>query len=118
MAKKQNNSVLEAHGVQKLSDYEHARRRTEMYFGSRSPQEQNVLLLSETGFSVQPVTWVPALLTAFREIVDNSLDEFKKAGTLLPVLKVEYNEDELMFSISDNGRGIPIDFVPEHNMNV
>lgn len=113
MAKEKKSSVLAEHGVQQLTEYQHARIRTEMYLGSKSEHEQPVLLFGEDGYNVQNLGWVPALLTSFREIVDNSLDEFVKAGTKDPVLRVMYNEDELEFEISDNGRGIPIDYVPE-----
>lgn len=113
MAKENKSSVLAEHGVQQLTEYQHARIRTEMYLGSKSEHEQPVLLFSEDGYNVQNLGWVPALLTSFREIVDNALDEFVKAGTKDPVLRVMYNEDELEFEISDNGRGIPIDYVPE-----
>lgn len=115
---KKQSAILAQHDVQRLNDYQHARLRTEMYLGSRSVHEHQVLLFSEEGYNVQNLEWVPALVTAFREIVDNSLDEFKKAGTKDPVLKIEYNEETLEFEISDNGRGIPIDYVPDFNMNL
>ncbi|AQW88847.1 putative topoisomerase II large subunit [Erwinia phage pEa_SNUABM_50] len=118
MAKEKKSSVLAEHGVQQLTEYQHARIRTEMYLGSKSEHEQPVLLFNEDGYTVQNLGWVPALLTSFREIVDNSLDEFVKAGTKDPVLRVTYNEDELDFEISDNGRGIPIDYVPETQKHV
>lgn len=119
MAKeKKNSSVLQEHDVQRLSDYSHARIRTEMYLGSRSAHEQQVLIFGENNYEVKTVKWVPALLTAFREIVDNSLDEFTKAGTKDAVLRVKYDESTLEFEISDNGRGIPIDYVPEYNQHV
>jgi len=119
MAKEtKSSSVLSEHDVQRLNDYQHARIRTEMYLGSRSVHEHQVLLFGEDGYNVQNLEWVPALITAFREIVDNSLDEFKKAGTKDPSLKIQYNEDDLSFEISDNGRGIPIDYVPEFNINL
>jgi len=119
MAKeKKNSSVLQEHDVQRLSDYSHARIRTEMYLGSRSAHEQPVLIFGENDYQVKNVTWVPALLTAFREIVDNSLDEFTKAGIKDAVLRVQYDESTLQFIISDNGRGIPIDYVPEYSQHV
>lgn len=118
MAKENKSSVLSEHGIQQLTEYQHARIRTEMYLGSKSEHEQPVLLFSEDGYTVQNLGWVPALLTSFREIVDNSLDEFVKAGIKDPVLKVEYNEDELEFEISDNGRGIPIDYEPVSQKHV
>ena len=119
MAKeKKNSSVLQEHDVQRLSDYSHARIRTEMYLGSRSAHEQPVLIFGENNYEIKNVTWVPALLTAFREIVDNSLDEFTKAGTKDAVLRVLYDESTLQFEISDNGRGIPIDYVSEFNQHL
>lgn len=118
MAKEKKSSVLAEHGVQQLTEYQHARIRTEMYLGSKSEHEQPVLLFGEDGFNVQNLRWVPALLTSFREIVDNSLDEFVKSGAKSPTLHVTYNEDELEFEISDNGRGIPIDYVPEAQKHV
>lgn len=119
MAKEtKSSSVLSEHDVQRLNDYQHARIRTEMYLGSRSVHEHQVVIFDEEGYNVQNLEWVPALVTAFREIIDNSLDEFKKAGTKDPSLKIQYNEDDLSFEISDNGRGIPIDYVPEFNINL
>lgn len=119
MAKgKKTSSVLEQHGVQQLTEYEHARIRTEMYLGARSVLELPVLLFGENSFTVKQASWVPALLTSMREVCDNSLDEFVKAGTKDPVLRVMYNEDELEFEVSDNGRGIPIDYVPEAKKNL
>lgn len=115
---KKSSSVLSEHDVQRLNDYQHARIRTEMYLGSRSVHEHQVVLFGEEGYNVQNLEWVPALITAFREIIDNSLDEFKKAGTKDPVLKIDYNEEDLSFVISDNGRGIPIDYVPEFDVHL
>ncbi len=118
MAKEKKSSVLAAHGVQQLTEYQHARIRTEMYLGSKSEHEQPVLLFGTEGYNVMNLKWVPALLTSFREILDNSLDEFVKAGIKSPVLRVTYNPETLEFEISDNGRGIPIDFVPETQKHV
>ena len=119
MAKQQKgSSVLSEHDVQRLNDYQHARLRTEMYLGSRSVHEHQVVLFSEEGYNVQNLSWVPSLVTAFREIIDNSLDEFKKAGTKDPVLKIQYDPSELSFEISDNGRGIPIDYVPDFDTHL
>lgn len=112
MSKEKKSSVLSEHGIQQLTEYQHARIRTEMYLGSKSEHEQPVLIFGENDYTVKNLSWVPALLTSFREIVDNSLDEFVKAGIADPVLKVQYNENDLEFEISDNGRGIPIDFDP------
>lgn len=118
MTNKQKSTVLSEHGVQQLNDFEHIRQRLEMYLGSRSLHEQPVVLFEENDIKVTELGWVPSLLTSIREIWDNSLDEFVKAGTKDPVLKVRYNPDSLEFSISDNARGIPIDYVHETQKHV
>lgn len=118
MAKKPQSSVMAEHGIQQLTEYEHARIRTEMYLGSRAVHEQTALIFGQKGFDVKNVKWVPALLTAVREVLDNSLDEFVKGSIKDPVLKVMFNEDTLEVEISDNGRGIPIDFVPDTQKNL
>lgn len=112
------SSVLEEHGVGKLTKFMHARKRTQMYLGSKDVMTANMLLFTPDGYEYREITWVPALVTAFREIVDNSLDEFVKGSISRPVLKVDYNPETLEFVISDNGRGIPIDYVPEYNSHV
>lgn len=110
-------TAAKQHGIKKLSDYQHLRLRTEMYLGARTPHNQNVLLHTPTGPVVEELKWVPALMTSFREIVDNSLDEFTKAG-IAGMLSVEYNEQDLSFVITDNGRGIPIDWDEEHQSHL
>lgn len=118
MAKKPQSSVMAEHGIQQLTEYEHARIRTEMYLGSRSLHEQIALIFGKKGFEVTNVRWVPALLTAVREVLDNSLDEFVKGGVKDPVLRVLFDENEMKVEISDNGRGIPIDYVPDTQKNL
>lgn len=94
----------------KLSDFQHARKRNEMYFGSRDPRTQTVLSYSETGeASAAEATWIPAVFTAFREVLDNALDEIITRG-FGDHLKVTYDPKTMICTVSDNGRGIPINF--------
>jgi DNA gyrase/topoisomerase IV subunit B len=93
--------------LKKLTDYQHARLRTEMYLGSREPHTQEVLHFNGRHLMLHTFTWVPALYTALRELIDNSLDEMvgHKHGD---TLTVTYEEDGMVFSVADNGRGLPI----------
>lgn len=106
-------SEAKAHGIEKLTDYQHCRLRTEMYLGSRTPHTQLVLLLNDTGYYAKELTWVPALFTAFREAVDNAVDEIigHKAGDKV---WIDYDEASHVITVEDNGRGIPIDFDQTH----
>src|SRR5574343_1038769 len=104
----------EMHDISVLNDYQHFRLRLEMYMGSRVKNQRWVLLNTRQGPVIQLVECVPAVMTAIREIIDNSLDEFTKAnigGTLM----VSYNEELAVFEVSDNGRGIPIDWDQRYN---
>lgn len=105
------------HGIKKLNDFQHARKRINMYLGPNTPHTQSIALFDTNGYSIVEQTWIPAAFTSLREIVDNSLDEFVKAN-IHGTLKVQYDEDTLTFEISDNGRGIPIDWDPIHNCNL
>lgn len=100
--------------IKLLSEAEHSRLRLEMYFGSRSSHTQNVLIYNEKP-EIKEVTWVPALLTYFREIVDNALDEVvaRKHGDRIDIT---YDEENYVFSVKDNGQGISLDWDEENKM--
>lgn len=85
-----------------------------MYLGSVEPHTQSIVLYFEQKPSVVEVTWTPALFTCLREIIDNALDEIVGHGHGNRI-DVTYNPETLVFSVQDNGRGIPIDFDKAHN---
>ena len=105
-----SKKIEQSEKIEKLTDFSHIRLRTEMYLGSRIPHTQEVLLYDENFKPyLKEVTWVPALYTGFREILDNAADEVigHRQGNSI---WVEYDEDKTIFSVEDNGRGIPIHF--------
>ena len=110
-------SAAEKHGIKKITDYQHLRLRTEMYLGSRTNHSQYVPVHTNSGTTIECLTWVPAIMTSFREIIDNSLDEFTKAN-IPGMLEVRYVESELVFEVKDNGRGIPIDWDSTHQCHL
>jgi len=91
-----------------LNDYQHARLRTEMYLGSREPHTQTVCHFDGKQLVHREFTWVPALYTGLRELIDNALDEMIGYGNG-NTLRVDYNEDTMEFCVEDNGQGLPID---------
>lgn len=97
---------------EKLTPYQQVRLRTEWVFGSRHPHTQTVLEYGPTPHMVE-TTWVPALFTCFREVLDNSLDEVVSHGHGNRI-DVTYDPDELLFSVQDNGRGMPIEWSEKH----
>jgi len=110
MKKPQSNEI------QKLTDYQHHRLRTEMYLGSRSPHTQTIV--NWDGKALKPVemTWTPAVYCAFREILDNALDEVVGHGHGSSV-EVTFDQKEMLFTVSDDGRGIPIDWDENEGMH-
>lgn len=100
--------------IKKLSDYEHARLKTEMYLGSRSLHTQEIMIY-RGGFPVmEEMTWVPAIYTAYREIMDNAMDEINHGyGNRVDIT---FKTDTGEFIVQDNGRGIPIDKDVKHKI--
>lgn len=103
--------------IEKLNDYQHARRRTEMYLSSRDPHTQPIITYKDGKPIVVEQTWVPAVFTSFREVLDNALDEVITHGHG-DRIDVTYDPATMVFSVSDNGRGIPIHFDETHGQHV
>jgi DNA topoisomerase-2 len=93
---------------QVLDEIEHIRKRTGMYAGSVSIQSSLEWILDEsTGKMVKKeISYIPAFIKIFSEILDNAIDEGKRAPDTLNQIKIDISFDEI--SISDNGRGIPV----------
>lgn len=100
--------------IRKLNSYQHVRLKTGMYYGSKDPHTQEVIIYRDGKPVLEEVTWVPAVFTCFREILDNALDEVVAHGHG-DRIDIEFNEKKLEFSVKDNGRGIPIDWDEDHN---
>lgn len=100
--------------IQKLNDYEHLRLKTEMYLGSRTKHTQEILVYDDNGTpTLKEVTWVPALCTAFREALDNAVDEVVGHGYGHRI-NIDYNEETHIITVEDDGRGIPIEYDSAH----
>ena len=91
----------------KLSDIEHVLLRPGMYVGSIKPKSEEVFLPDEAGgFSATAVTFNPAFLKIFDEIVSNSVDEHRRNPALNEV-RVRVDSAAGLVSVWDNG-GIPV----------
>lgn len=95
--------------IVKLTDHQHHRKRTEMYLGSRTAHTQNIVHWNGKTLVPQDLTWTPAVYCAFRELLDNALDEVigHKRGSKIDVT---FDPKDMVFSVADDGRGIPIDW--------
>jgi DNA gyrase/topoisomerase IV subunit B len=87
-----------------------------MYFGSKDICTENVLVYEKNIPKIKEVSWIPAIATMWREIFDNALDEVVGHG-FGNKIDITYDESKLLFSVEDNGRGIPIDFDKTYKMH-
>lgn len=96
-----------AKDIEMLSDREHVRLRTQIYLGNTHKTTYDIPLFIN-GFSVEQIEFIPAVYKAVGEIVDNCIDEFAQIQIPNKILKIEASPLTGWYSISDNGRGIPI----------
>lgn len=103
----------------KLSDIEHVLLRPGMYIGSTQPHTDKTWIYNENTKKIEKseITWNPGLQKLFDEIISNSVDESKRDGSKLDVIKVEINKLTGEIIVYDNG-GIPVVLHKEHNMYV
>lgn len=106
MAKKTEYS---AEDIKVLSDRDHVRLRTQVYFGNMSKTSYSIPLFLNDKFQIKEFEFVPAAYRAVGEIIDNSIDEFVKINIANKLLSIEANPLLGTYTISDNGRGVPID---------
>jgi len=98
---------------QKLTDREHVLHRPYMYVGSTTPHTGDHHLYDGTEISYESVTYNPAFLKIFDEILSNSVDEHRKSKSLNEI-KVTFNLDAGTIIVWDNG-GIPVQKHKVHN---
>lgn len=102
------NPSYTSNDIKVLSDREHVRVRTNVYLGNMSPTTYEIPLLTEAKFKTQVFEFIPAVYKAIGEIIDNAIDEFAHL-TGKKTLIIQAKPDTGWYSISDNGRGIPIE---------
>ena len=94
--------------IKVLDDREHVRIRTPIYLGNTSQTSYSVPLFIGNKFDVRPITFIPAVYKAIGEILDNSIDEFAQVTIKNPTIKIEAHPILGTYTVTDNGRGVPI----------
>lgn len=98
----------------KLTDIEHVLLRPGMYVGSIKHRTENISVYRDGKFVLESVTYNPAFLKIFDEIVSNSVDEHRRNPKKLNKLDVLVNQEKGAILVKDNG-GIVVERHPEHN---
>lgn len=98
----------------KLSDIEHVLLRPGMYVGSTKSREEEIYVLGDEGkFEKRRLTYNPAFLKIFDEIVSNAVDEHRRNPKLNEV-NVVIDSVKNTICVRDNG-GIPVVKHAEHD---
>jgi DNA gyrase/topoisomerase IV subunit B len=77
-----------------------------MYIGATDETKKEICILDGTSFKFKEISYIPGFMKIIDEIIDNSIDEgirtnFDYADTVM----ISYADG--VFSIEDNGRGVP-----------
>jgi len=96
----------------KLSDVQHVLKRPGRYLGSVVDHTAIAWAILNGKMVKQELTWNPALLKMFDEIVSNSVDESKRQNSSLDTIRITISNDGTI-SVLDNG-GIPVSVHKEH----
>ncbi len=104
-----SNRKTSADSYQVLSERDHIRKRVGMYAGQIAPHAANEYVYDHALKKMvkRVVTYIPALVKIFSEILDNAIDEYKRHPDILSSIRVELASGEI--TISDNGAGIPVE---------
>ena len=100
---------------QKLDDISHVLLRPARYLGSVNPHTATAYVVNDEGKMVkEEITWCPALIKGFDEVISNSVDFSKtEDGKHLDTIKVFINRETGELGIHDNG-GIVVVKHQEH----
>lgn len=101
----------------KLSEIEHVRARVEMYAGSKTNTTKTIFAPTDGKFYESTLTYNPALLKIFDEIISNSVDVYLRNKSVRSIfVTISPLTGEIM--VEDDGSGIPIEKHPEYGMLV
>jgi DNA topoisomerase-2 len=98
---------------QVLDEISHIRKRTGMYAGSTTinKSEEWVYDIETKKMVKKTISVIPAFIKIFSEILDNAIDESRRAPDVLDTIRVEIRDDGSLM-VQDNGRGIPVEIHP------
>lgn len=90
----------------KLSDIDHCLQRPGMWIGSTKHRDDDVWIFFEGQFEKKRISYNPAFLKIFDEIISNSVDEHRR-NPKLNEIHIDINVINGSISVRDNG-GIPV----------
>lgn len=104
---------------QKKTQKEHILLRPDTYVGSINPAEAEMWVIDESTSKMvkKNVKYVPGLYKIFDEIIVNAADNFQR-DRRMDSIQVDINPKDGIFSVRNNGKGIPVQIHKEHKIYV
>lgn len=103
-----NNKKYTDKDIISLSERDHVRLRLPIYAGSTSITEYDIPFFINSTLNIKPTSFIPAVYKCVNEILDNSIDEFAQITQKNKTLSIIADSVFGSYTISDNGRGVPI----------
>lgn len=109
--------ALQEQKIKKLTEREHILARSGMYLGSSTLTKMKEFVLTDDKFVYSDIEYVPGLVKIFNELIDNSIDEHVRTkGEFAD--KIDITMTDKVFSVRDNGRGIPVKESTDEHGNI
>jgi len=122
MAKRKNENGEKDGKYQKLSDREHVLTRADMYCNSITPCIESYPVMNDTGkVEYKDVYVAPGLIQIIEEPIMNAADRVSaryEPGSSIKhnTTKISFEMNENSFTITNDGDGVPCDFLEEHGV--
>ena len=96
--------------IEQLTDVQHVILRPGIYIGSVVPTKCSTFVLDKKTekFTYKEIEYVPGFLKIIYEVIDNAVDEAIRTNYKYAD-KISLDIDKDRITVSDNGRGIPLD---------
>jgi len=108
---KKEKTIEEKYRV--LDQISHVLLRPGTYVGSNKPNVSLKWIIENNKMIKREITYVPSFLKIIDEVVTNSVDESRRIGSKLTIIKVSIKDN--IVSVYDNG-GISVVIHKEHNL--
>jgi DNA topoisomerase-2 len=108
---KKEKTIEEKYRV--LDQISHVLLRPGTYVGSNKPNVSLKWIIENNKMIKREITYVPSFLKIIDEVVTNSVDESRRIGSKLTIIKVSIKDN--IVSVYDNG-GIAVVIHKEHNL--
>ena len=101
-----------------LDEISHVRARSGIFVGSTVMQTATEWIFNDDTKKMEKkeISYIPAFIKVFSEILDNAIDESKRSPDVLSSIKVSFDGDSI--SVQDDGKGIPVEIHPQTNQYV